>query len=106
LTVEKNGGMPENYRFMMDYEYQEKKKEIYYLKYTVFEIYILCIRFHNIFFVCEYQLYGQLHSRSSIWVSVTRVYKRVHKYAATCLPACLSLHFYSFIRLGSHIPLA
>jgi hypothetical protein len=29
LTVEKNSGMPENYRFMMDYEYQEKKKEIY-----------------------------------------------------------------------------
>jgi hypothetical protein len=29
LTVEKNVGMPENYRFMMDYEYQEKKKEIY-----------------------------------------------------------------------------
>jgi hypothetical protein len=29
LTVEKNAGMPENYRFMMDYEWQEKKKEIY-----------------------------------------------------------------------------
>jgi hypothetical protein len=28
----------------MDYEYQEKKKEIYYLKYVVFEIYILSIR--------------------------------------------------------------
>jgi hypothetical protein len=28
LTAEKNAGMPENYRFMMDYEYQEKK-EIY-----------------------------------------------------------------------------
>jgi hypothetical protein len=29
LTVEKNAGMPENYIFMMDSEYQEKKKEIY-----------------------------------------------------------------------------
>jgi hypothetical protein len=26
LTVEENMGMPENYRFMMDYEYQEKKE--------------------------------------------------------------------------------
>jgi hypothetical protein len=31
----------ENYRFMMDYEYQEKKKKIYKLKYIVFEIYTL-----------------------------------------------------------------
>jgi hypothetical protein len=29
LTVEGNAGMPENYRFMMDYEYQGKNKEIY-----------------------------------------------------------------------------
>jgi hypothetical protein len=29
LTVEKNAEMSENYRFMMDYEYQGKKKEIY-----------------------------------------------------------------------------
>jgi hypothetical protein len=29
LTVEENAGMPENYQFMMDYEYQEAKKEIY-----------------------------------------------------------------------------
>jgi hypothetical protein len=30
LTVEKNAGMPEIYRFVMDYEYQEKKRrEIY-----------------------------------------------------------------------------
>jgi hypothetical protein len=29
LTIEKNAGMAENYRFMMGYEYQEKKKEIY-----------------------------------------------------------------------------
>jgi hypothetical protein len=29
LTFEKNAGMTENYKFMMDYEYQEKKKEIY-----------------------------------------------------------------------------
>jgi hypothetical protein len=29
LTVEENLGMPENYRFMVDFEYQEKKKEIY-----------------------------------------------------------------------------
>jgi hypothetical protein len=26
LTVEENAGMPENYRFMIDYEYQEKKE--------------------------------------------------------------------------------
>jgi hypothetical protein len=39
LTVEENAGMPEIYRFVVDYEYQEKKKEIY-LKYTVFENYI------------------------------------------------------------------
>jgi hypothetical protein len=26
LTVEKNEEMPENYTFMMDYEYQEKKE--------------------------------------------------------------------------------
>jgi hypothetical protein len=36
LTVEENAGMPENYRFMIDYEYQEKKEgnlleEIYIL---------------------------------------------------------------------------
>jgi hypothetical protein len=55
LTVEKNVGMPENFRIAMDYEYQEKKKEIYLLKYIVFEIYILCIRFQKIFFVWEYQ---------------------------------------------------
>jgi hypothetical protein len=29
LTVEENAGMPENHRFMMDNEYQEKKKKIY-----------------------------------------------------------------------------
>jgi hypothetical protein len=29
LTVEKNAGMPENYRFVKGYEYQEKKKKIY-----------------------------------------------------------------------------
>jgi hypothetical protein len=29
LTVEKNAVMHENYRFMMDYEYQEKNKDIY-----------------------------------------------------------------------------
>jgi hypothetical protein len=26
LTVQKNAGRPENYRFMMDYEYQGKKE--------------------------------------------------------------------------------
>jgi hypothetical protein len=30
----------------MDYEYQGKKEEIHKLKYIVFEIYILYIRFH------------------------------------------------------------
>jgi hypothetical protein len=51
-------GMPENYRFMMDYEYQTKKEEIYNLKYIVSEIYILSNRFHKIFFVCEYQFWS------------------------------------------------
>jgi hypothetical protein len=36
FTVWENAGMPENKRFIMDYEYKEKKKEIYYLKYIVF----------------------------------------------------------------------
>jgi hypothetical protein len=30
LTVYENAGMSENHRYMMDYEYQEKKNEIYY----------------------------------------------------------------------------
>jgi hypothetical protein len=29
FTVWENEGMPENYGFMMNYEYQEKKNEIY-----------------------------------------------------------------------------
>jgi hypothetical protein len=29
LTIDKNAGMPENFRFMIDNEYQEKKNEIY-----------------------------------------------------------------------------
>jgi hypothetical protein len=33
LTVKENAGMPENYRFIMDYEYQEKKKEIYFYQF-------------------------------------------------------------------------
>jgi hypothetical protein len=33
--------MPENYRLLMDYEYQGKKEEIHKLKCIVFEIYIL-----------------------------------------------------------------
>jgi hypothetical protein len=51
-----DAGMPENYKLMMDYEYQGKKEEIHELQYIVSEIYILSIRFHKIFFVCEYQL--------------------------------------------------
>jgi hypothetical protein len=43
---------------MMDYEYQEKKKEIYQLKYIVFEIYIFFSKFHKFFCVCEYKLRG------------------------------------------------
>jgi hypothetical protein len=35
LTVQENARMPENYKFIMDYEYQEKKKEIYKLKYIL-----------------------------------------------------------------------
>jgi hypothetical protein len=50
LTVEKNAGMPENYRFMMDYEYQGKREEIHRLKYKVFKIYILSKRFNKILF--------------------------------------------------------
>jgi hypothetical protein len=34
---------------MMDYVYQGKKEEIHRLKYIVFKIYELSIRFHNIF---------------------------------------------------------
>jgi hypothetical protein len=37
LTVKKIAGMPENFGFIMVYEYQEKNKEIYYLKYIVLE---------------------------------------------------------------------
>jgi hypothetical protein len=39
----------------------KKKKEIYELKYIVFDIYILStgIRFQKIFVVCEYQLRKQ-----------------------------------------------
>jgi hypothetical protein len=29
LAVYENAGIPENYRFLMDYAYQEKKKEIF-----------------------------------------------------------------------------
>jgi hypothetical protein len=32
--------MPENYRFIMDYEYQTKKEEIYKLEYIVSKIFI------------------------------------------------------------------
>jgi hypothetical protein len=56
LTVWEFAGMPENYRLMMDYEYQGKKEEIHKLKYIVFEIYILSIRFQKILFACEFQL--------------------------------------------------
>jgi hypothetical protein len=47
----KNAGMPENniYVFMMDYEYQEKKKEINKLKNIVFEIYIYLLDFKKYF---------------------------------------------------------
>jgi hypothetical protein len=44
--------MPENYRFIMDYEYQENKKDIYVLAeilYIVFKIYILSLTFRKIF---------------------------------------------------------
>jgi hypothetical protein len=33
----------------IDYKYQEKKTELYYLKYIVFEIYIFSIKFQTIF---------------------------------------------------------
>jgi hypothetical protein len=42
-------GMPETYLLMMDCEYQGKKEELHKLKYIVFKIYILSIRFHKIF---------------------------------------------------------
>jgi hypothetical protein len=59
LTVKENAEMSENYRFIMDFEKQEKKMEIFYLKYIVYEIYtsILSNRFNNNkIFVCKYQL--------------------------------------------------
>jgi hypothetical protein len=43
----------------MDYEYQGKKDKIYNMKFVVFEIYILPIRSHKTFVVCEYQLWRQ-----------------------------------------------
>jgi hypothetical protein len=36
LTLKKNAGMPENFRFILGYAYQEKKKKIYQQKYKVF----------------------------------------------------------------------
>jgi hypothetical protein len=36
LTVKENVGMPENHRFMMDYQYHEKNMEIYLLKYILY----------------------------------------------------------------------
>jgi hypothetical protein len=60
FSVWENAGMPENYRLMVDYKYQGKKKEIHKLKYIVCEIYILSIRVHKTFFVCEYQLWLRL----------------------------------------------
>jgi hypothetical protein len=39
FTVLENAGMPENYRLIMDYEYQGKKEKFHKLKYIVFEIY-------------------------------------------------------------------
>jgi hypothetical protein len=36
LTVEENAGMPEIYRLIMDYEYQEKKEGTLLAEYIVF----------------------------------------------------------------------
>jgi hypothetical protein len=33
LTLWENAGMPENFRLMMDYDYQGKKEEIHKLKF-------------------------------------------------------------------------
>jgi hypothetical protein len=40
---------------------KKENKYIYNLKCIIFEIYTLCIRFHKIFFGCEYQLRSTNH---------------------------------------------
>jgi hypothetical protein len=51
LTAKENIGMPENYKIIMDYEYQEKKEGNlqYYQKYIFVEICILSITFQKSF---------------------------------------------------------
>jgi hypothetical protein len=60
LTVWENAGLPENFRIMMDYKKQGKKKEGNLLDeiYGLRNLYILSIRFKKILIVCEYQLRG------------------------------------------------
>jgi hypothetical protein len=62
LADGENVGMHENYRrlpVLMDHQYQGKKEKIHELKYTdsLRNLYVLSIRFHKIFFVCEYHLW-------------------------------------------------
>jgi hypothetical protein len=46
LSVWENAEMPENYRLMMDFEYQGEHEEIHKLKYIVFEISIKYIIYY------------------------------------------------------------
>jgi hypothetical protein len=54
----------------MDYEYQDKTKEIYRLKYVYSLQYTvvlkISIRYHKIFLVCEYQLWQPYQSDAAL----------------------------------------
>jgi hypothetical protein len=53
---------------------EKKVKEIYYLKYIVFEIYVLSNELHKTFFVCEYQLLGN-HCASLDHSGISLIYE-------------------------------
>jgi hypothetical protein len=58
LTVWENAGMPDKLQIMTDYEYQGIKKEIHKLKYIVFKIYILSIRFRFCYVVFNSHMFN------------------------------------------------
>jgi hypothetical protein len=72
LTIEENAGMPAIYRFVMDYEYQEKKEgnllaEIY----SLFINYLLCIGFHKNFLSVNTNsgvVTNQYNKNSMLWI--------------------------------------
>jgi hypothetical protein len=82
LTVEKNAGMPENYRCLIDYDYQEKKKEIDELKYIVFEIYHYLLDFTEYFLsVNKYQLRYKKNvlKKHNFGMGGGGIFKKTHK---------------------------